>query len=80
MFKLPNDTIIQIWQGDMFDVERAAKRGHQIVYSTCWYLDLIEYGIKWPKYYTCDPADTSGGKKKEREILIYLFYVHGPAE
>lgn len=69
-FQLPNDTIIQIWQGDMFDVERAAKRGHQIVYSTCWYLDLIEYGIKWPKYYTCDPADTSGGYDfEEKDVL-----------
>ncbi|CAI9715024.1 beta-hexosaminidase subunit beta [Octopus vulgaris] len=69
-FQLPNDTIIQIWQGDMFDVERAAKRGHQIVYSTCWYLDLIEYGIKWPKYYTCDPADTSGGYDFEESDVL----------
>ncbi|KAH9503535.1 hypothetical protein Btru_068140 [Bulinus truncatus] len=57
--QLPNDTIIQVWMGDMADVMRATSLGYQVLFSTCWYMDHIEYGTKWPKYYNCDPADTS---------------------
>ncbi|CAG2212130.1 HEXA_B [Mytilus edulis] len=68
--QLPNDTIIQIWQGDMGDVQRAIDMGYNVVYSTCWYLDLIEYGVKWPKYYNCDPVDTSFGYQiNEKKVL-----------
>lgn len=68
--QLPNDTIIQIWQGDMGDVQRAIDMGYHALYSTCWYLDLIEYGTKWPKYYMCDPADTSMGYQiDEKKVL-----------
>ncbi|XP_021348205.1 uncharacterized protein LOC110447083 [Mizuhopecten yessoensis] len=68
--QLPNDTIIQIWQGDMGDVQRAIDMGYNTIYSTCWYLDLIEYGVKWPKYYNCDPADTSMGYQiDEKKVL-----------
>ncbi|KAL4235005.1 hypothetical protein ACF0H5_006644 [Mactra antiquata] len=59
--QLPNDTIIQVWQGGMEEVERAISLGMNVIYSTCWYLDLIEYGTKWSKYYQCDPADTTYG-------------------
>ncbi|KAK3085925.1 hypothetical protein FSP39_010784 [Pinctada imbricata] len=68
--QLPNDTIIQIWQGDMGDVQRAIDMGYNTLYSTCWYLDLIEYGTKWPKYYNCDPADnTMGYQIDEKKVL-----------
>ncbi|XP_060596365.1 uncharacterized protein LOC132750412 isoform X1 [Ruditapes philippinarum] len=59
--QLPNDTIIQVWQGGMEEVERAISLGMNVIYSSCWYLDLIEYGTKWSKYYQCDPADATYG-------------------
>ena len=62
LFQLPNDTIIQVWQGGMEEVQRATSLGLNVIYSTCWYLDLIEYGTKWSKYYHCDPVDTMYGK------------------
>ncbi|GFR96772.1 beta-hexosaminidase subunit beta, partial [Elysia marginata] len=65
--QLPNDTIIQVWMGDMADVSRAISMGYQVLYSTCWYLDHIEYGTKWPKYYQCDPADNSYEPADHRE-------------
>ncbi|KAJ8302882.1 hypothetical protein KUTeg_019278 [Tegillarca granosa] len=50
--------------------KRAIDMGYNTLYSTCWYLDLIEYGVKWPKYYTCDPADTSMGYQiNEKKVL-----------
>ncbi|KAH9503536.1 hypothetical protein Btru_068142 [Bulinus truncatus] len=68
--QLPNDTIIQVWMGDMADVMRATSLGYQVLFSTCWYMDHIEYGTKWPKYYNCDPADTSYGYHiDEKKVL-----------
>ncbi|CAL1536508.1 unnamed protein product [Lymnaea stagnalis] len=68
--QLPNDTIIQVWMGDMGDVMRATSLGYQVLYSTCWYMDHIEYGTKWPKYYNCDPVDASYGYHiDEKKVL-----------
>ncbi|XP_005093305.1 uncharacterized protein LOC101855238 [Aplysia californica] len=68
--QLPNDTIIQVWMGDMADVMRATSMGYQVLYSTCWYLDHVEYGTKWPKYYNCDPVDQSYGYHiDEKKVL-----------
>ncbi|XP_059163541.1 uncharacterized protein LOC131946628 [Physella acuta] len=68
--QLPNDTIIQVWMGDMGDVMRATTLGYQVLYSTCWYMDHIEYGTKWPKYYNCDPVDSSYGYHiDEKKVL-----------
>ena len=61
VLQLPSDTLIQVWMGDMADVSRAISLGYNVLYSTCWYLDHVEYGAKWPKYYQCDPADASYG-------------------
>ena len=69
-FQLPNDTIIQVWQGGMEEVQRATSLGLNVIYSTCWYLDLIEYGTKWSKYYHCDPVDTMYGKLSVSSTLI----------
>ncbi|XP_052815618.1 uncharacterized protein LOC128242495 isoform X2 [Mya arenaria] len=60
--QLPNDSIIQVWLGGMEEVERAISLGMNVIYSTCWYINYIEYGTKWIKYYQCDPADASYGK------------------
>ncbi|PVD21026.1 hypothetical protein C0Q70_19192 [Pomacea canaliculata] len=79
--KLPNDTLIQVWMGDMADVSRAISLGYDVIYSTCWYLDHVEYGVKWPKYYQCDPVDTSYGysidekKVKGGEACLWAEYI-----
>ncbi|ESN98073.1 hypothetical protein HELRODRAFT_139996, partial [Helobdella robusta] len=51
---LPKDTIIQVWSGDSYDVERVIKAGYAVIFSTCWYLDYIQYGQDWDKYYLCE--------------------------
>lgn len=79
--KLPNDTLIQVWMGDMADVSRAISLGYNVLYSTCWYLDHVEYGVKWPKYYQCDPVDGSYGyaidekKVKGGEACLWSEYI-----
>ncbi|KAK7445507.1 hypothetical protein BaRGS_00040336, partial [Batillaria attramentaria] len=78
---LPNDTLIQVWMGDMADVSRAISLGYNVLYSTCWYLDHIEYGVKWPKYYQCDPVDGTYGynidenKVKGGEACLWSEYI-----
>lgn len=72
ILQLPNDTIIQVWQGGMEEVERAISLGMNVIYSSCWYLDLIEYGTKWSKYYQCDPADTTYGNCY-RTVFCFVF-------
>lgn len=68
--QLPNDTIIQVWQGGMEEVQRATSLGLNVIYSTCWYLDLIEYGTKWSKYYHCDPVDTMYGYQIDESKVL----------
>ncbi len=48
------DTIVQVWMGDAADVERITSQGLRVIYSTCWYLDYISYGMDWDKYYKCE--------------------------
>lgn len=52
--KLKPDTIVQIWSGDSYDVDRVTKSGLRALFSTCWYLDYINYGQDWDKYYRCE--------------------------
>ncbi|KAK2166604.1 hypothetical protein LSH36_37g04000, partial [Paralvinella palmiformis] len=52
--KLKPDTIVQIWSGDAFDIGRVTGAGFRTLYSTCWYLDYINYGQDWDKYYLCE--------------------------
>ncbi|XP_050399578.1 beta-hexosaminidase subunit beta isoform X1 [Patella vulgata] len=68
--QLPNDTLIQIWMGDSVDINRAINLGYNVLYSTCWYLDHVEYGTKWPKYYQCDPADNSYGMTVDEKKVL----------
>ncbi|XP_041375318.1 uncharacterized protein LOC121388147 [Gigantopelta aegis] len=68
--QLPNDTIIEVWMGEMADVSRAIGMGYKVIYSTCWYLDRIEYGTKWTKYYQCDPADNTFGYTIDEKMVL----------
>ena len=40
--------------GDTSDIERVTNMGLRTIYSTCWYLDYISYGMDWDKYYKCE--------------------------
>ena len=67
---VPKDTIIQIWFSKQEAVERAVQKGHKVIFSTCWYLDWIKYGVQWPQYYLCDPNPNKlGFESIEQGIL-----------
>ncbi|XP_037046668.1 beta-hexosaminidase subunit alpha-like [Bradysia coprophila] len=55
------DVILQVWKGGSEDdpwepyMERALKGGYQVLLSSCWYLNYINYGESWKAYYECEP-------------------------
>lgn len=55
----------------MGDVQRVIDMGYYVLYFICWYLDFIEYGIKWSKYYMCDLADIFMGKFGVKDGQVY---------
>lgn len=48
------------WQGYVSSI---AKKGYQMVFSACWYLDHIVPQDDWKHRYTCDPHDFPGLKE-----------------
>lgn len=59
--------------GDATDIERVTNAGLRAIYSTCWYLDYINTGIDWDKYYLCeqlDPAVMDDLNMKNISLLI----------
>lgn len=60
-FQLPSDSIIQVWLSGHEELHRAISLGLNVLYSSCWYLNMIEHGVQWPKYYKCDPVENDSG-------------------
>ncbi|OWF52376.1 beta-hexosaminidase subunit beta-like [Mizuhopecten yessoensis] len=68
--KIPNDSIIQVWFGNSKEVEKVIEKGHNVIYSECWYLDKVQSNLQWPQHYLCDPnSRTPGFEKREAKIL-----------
>lgn len=40
-----------------------------MILSACWYLDHIEYGTDWSKYYNCYPREFDGTPQEKARIL-----------
>lgn len=60
---LPKDTIIQVWKFlgltplYMQEMKQVIESGYRAILSSCWYMNYIDYGQDWVKFYQCDPAD-----------------------
>ncbi|XP_047028609.1 beta-hexosaminidase subunit beta-like isoform X2 [Helicoverpa zea] len=54
--KLPSDAIVQVWKTvGPEDMVRILAEGHKVIYSSSWYLDHIDSGEDWSKFYIVDP-------------------------
>lgn len=59
--RIPQDTVVHVWLGNQADeLSKVTQTGHRALLSTCWYLDHLETGGDWHKYYDCDPHDFVG--------------------
>ncbi|XP_025113570.1 LOW QUALITY PROTEIN: beta-hexosaminidase subunit beta-like [Pomacea canaliculata] len=57
-------------------------RGHNVVVSSCYYLNYISYGQDWRTYYRCDPHNFNGTQEQNNRILggeacMWAEYVDG---
>uniref|UniRef100_A0A2P2I9J4 Beta-hexosaminidase n=1 Tax=Hirondellea gigas TaxID=1518452 RepID=A0A2P2I9J4_9CRUS len=73
--ELANDTVVHIWKdgGDMDRVNQeladVTASGFQTLLSSCWYLNVISYGVDWHKYYSCDPQGFNGTDAQKALIV-----------
>ncbi|KAF5405067.1 hypothetical protein PHET_01359 [Paragonimus heterotremus] len=65
-FRDVNNTIIHVWKMENWqdEMRRITEAGFPVIYSSRWYLNYIEYGIDWPKYYDLDPTEFGGTPKQ----------------
>jgi hexosaminidase len=60
-------------------VKRAVQKGFQVIVSSCWYLNYIDYGADWKvatgaaknggKYYYCDPRGFDGTYEEKQRVI-----------
>ena len=55
------------WQEEMANVTKA---GFHTVLSAPFYLNYISYGADWPKYYSVEPTNFTGGDEAEAKGLV----------
>lgn len=68
--RMPPETVVQVWLGDWrFLLSTFTRSGHRALLSECWYLDRVQGGGNWEKYYRCEPLDFSGTKKQKKLVL-----------
>ena len=57
--KVKEDTIVEVWKGGGTNWQRTmaavTKSGLRGILSSPWYLNYINYGADWVKYYQADP-------------------------
>ena len=67
--ELKADTVVHVWIGSWGtkkenywrpELHNVTKEGFRAILSSCWYLDLINYGPDWKQYYKCEPHSFNG--------------------
>ena len=71
--KVSKDIILHVWKNNQMTVKMLTDLGYQVLFSQCWYLNYISYGVDWPKYYLCDPTSMSPGGMSEFFFILFSF-------
>jgi hexosaminidase len=72
---LPKDVIVHVWKdinnkpGYMEELAGVVKAGYPALLSSCWYLNYIDYGQDWIKFYQCDPRADPVGVDTQHLVL-----------
>ncbi|KAH9503394.1 hypothetical protein Btru_072905 [Bulinus truncatus] len=76
--QISNDTLIQVWKDKnsppgssdwQIHLNDAINKGFQVIFSSCWYLNLISYGQDWTKYYLCEPFNINASVEDLKNII-----------
>ncbi|XP_062545646.1 beta-hexosaminidase subunit beta-like [Armigeres subalbatus] len=68
--RLPDGTVVHVWTGNRQDLlNRITSDGLPALLSSCWYLDHLNTGGDWRKFYNCDPHDFVGTQKQKDLVL-----------
>jgi len=70
----PPGTIGHVWKGNSYDEQMqematVTAAGHNAIFSSCWYINIISYGSLWQSYYNCDPAGFNGTDDQKARVL-----------
>jgi hexosaminidase len=70
--KILPDTVVDVWKGGNWqqDMAAVAQAGYHSVLSAPFYLNYISYGEDWPKYYSVEPSNFTGGAEADKNGLI----------
>ncbi|PSN38811.1 Beta-hexosaminidase subunit beta [Blattella germanica] len=67
---LPSSTVVHIWTGNMQEeLEKVTGAGLNTIVSQCWYLDHLESGGDWVKFYECDPNSFNGSEAQKKLVI-----------
>ncbi|XP_077987384.1 beta-hexosaminidase subunit alpha-like [Glandiceps talaboti] len=86
-----DQTVVEVWKDTELwsifppfqeSLEKVTKLGLQTILSACWYLNYIDYGPNWEKFYLCEPTDFTGTEEQKNLIIggeacIWAEYVDG---
>nr|ABB76925.1 beta-N-acetylglucosaminidase 2 [Spodoptera frugiperda] len=69
---LPSGTIVQVWKNtEAREMQNILSGGYKVIYSSSWYLDHINGGGDWAKYYGVDPREiVKGSVPEDKEVDI----------
>ncbi|CAH8541134.1 unnamed protein product [Dicrocoelium dendriticum] len=70
-FRSNNKTIIHVWKKENWtsEMQNITEAGFRVLFSSCWYLNIISYGVDWGPYYECDPTDFKGTSEQHARVL-----------
>lgn len=74
-----NTSVVQVWKDVSLSpskmkgwreyVHDLTEAGHQVILSSCWYINYITYGQDWRNFYNCDPTDFQGTPEQKSLVL-----------
>ncbi|XP_063864484.1 beta-hexosaminidase subunit alpha-like [Scylla paramamosain] len=76
--KMQNTSVAQVWKDVSLSskmrgwreyVRDLTEAGHQVIVSSCWYINYITYGQDWKNFYKCDPTDFQGTPQQKALVL-----------
>ncbi|KAF6771666.1 hypothetical protein AHF37_09118, partial [Paragonimus kellicotti] len=61
-FRDTKNMVIHVWKNEDWkeEMKNITAAGFPVIYSSIWYLNVIEYGVDWIRFYNLDPADFGG--------------------